>query len=195
MVAHDLLMKQFQAELKRDSDLTVSQYDALLRLTLAPGKRLQMGEVAGSLLFSSGAATKLFDRLVERGLVARSADPNDRRCVIVSLTDEGSDLIDRARLAHGYSIHDKIGPFASEDERRHVDAFLKRLATGHPATENPSPQALTRSPPETPLAKVVVRRTWNANSSTDAEKAVDRDLVAGRWMTAQTRCGGPCGSA
>ena len=135
VVAHDLLMKQFQAELKRDFDLSVSQYDALLRLTLAPGKRLPMGAVAGSLLFSSGAATKLFDRLVERGLVARSADPNDRRCVIVSLTDEGSDLIDRARLAHGYSIHDKLGPFASEAERQHVEAFLKRLATPHPATE------------------------------------------------------------
>ena len=88
-----------------------------------------MGEVAEALLFSSGAATKLFDRLVERGLVERSADPNDRRCVIVSLTDEGSALIDRARLAHGYSIHDKVGPFASDAERRHVAAFLKRLAS------------------------------------------------------------------
>ena len=135
VVAHDLLMKQFQAELKRDFDLSVSQYDALLRLTLAPDKRLQMGEVAGSLLFSSGAATKLFDRLVERGLVARSADPDDRRCVIVSLTDDGSDLISRARLGHGYSIHDKLGPFASEAEREHVQAFLKRLATPQPATE------------------------------------------------------------
>ena len=133
VVAHDLLMKQFQSELKRDFDLSVSQYDALLRLTLAPGKRLQMGEVAGSLLFSSGAATKLFDRLVERGLVERSADPNDRRSVIVSLTDEGTDLIDRARLAHGYSIHEKLGPFASEAERRHVHAFLGRLATPHPS--------------------------------------------------------------
>ena len=137
VVAHDLLMKQFHAELKRDSDLTVSQYDALLRLALAPGQRLQMGEVAGSLLFSSGAATKLFDRLVQRGLVVRSADPNDRRCVIVGLTDEGSALIDRARLAHGYSIHDKLGAFTSEAERRHVAAFLKRLATAHPTPATP----------------------------------------------------------
>ena len=135
VVAHDLLMKQFQAELKGEFELSVPEYDALLRLRLAPDKRLQMGEVAGALLYSSGAATKLFDRLVQRGLVGRSADPRDRRSVIVTLTRAGSVLIDRARHAHGDSIHDKVGPFASAAERRHVEAFLKRLATPKPATD------------------------------------------------------------
>jgi len=128
VVAHDRLMKQFQAELKRDFELTVAQYDALLQLTLAPGKRLQMDAVSAALLFSSGAATKLFDRLVDRGLVGRSADPSDRRSVVVNLTDEGVDLITRARRAHRDSIYDKVGPFASATERRHVEAFLHRLA-------------------------------------------------------------------
>ena len=135
VVAHDLLMKQFQAELKRDFELSVSEYDALLRLTLAPEYRLQMGEIAGALLFSSGAATKLFDRLCQRGLVERSADPSDRRSVIVTLTKDGSALIRRARLAHGDSIAEKVGPFASAAEQRHVAAFLTRLATPQPATD------------------------------------------------------------
>ncbi len=105
------------------------QYDALLRLSLAGGTCLRMGEVADALLFSSGAATKVFDRLVERGLVERGADPDDRRTVLVGLTDEGRALFARAQRAHGDSIHDKLGPFASADERRHVEAFLKRLAS------------------------------------------------------------------
>lgn len=132
VLAHDLLMRQFQTELKRGFELTIAQYDALLRLTLAPGKRLQMGEISDALLFSSGTATKLFDRLVERGLVERSTDPSDRRSVIVSLTDEGRALITRARRAHADSIYDKVGPFASAAERRHVETFLRRLAAPTP---------------------------------------------------------------
>ena len=48
--------------------------------------------------------------------------------MIVSLTDQGKRLIDRARHAHGDSVHEKVGPFASNAERRHVAAFLNRLA-------------------------------------------------------------------
>ncbi|WP_456847555.1 MarR family winged helix-turn-helix transcriptional regulator, partial [Cellulomonas sp. P5_C6] len=92
VAAHDRLMKQFQTELKAEFDLSVPQYDALLRLSLAGGTCLRMGEVADALLFSSGAATKVFDRLVERGLVERGADPRDRRTVLVGLTDAGREL-------------------------------------------------------------------------------------------------------
>ena len=75
------LMKQFQAELKCEFDLSVPQYDALLRLSLAPGKRLAMGEVAEALLYSSGAATKLFDRARRKGTrrtLRRSQRPSHR---------------------------------------------------------------------------------------------------------------------
>jgi DNA-binding MarR family transcriptional regulator len=129
VVAHDRLMKKFQTELKSEFDLSVPQYDALWRLDQAPDNSLLMGEIAAALLYSSGAATKLFDRLVERGLVARSAAPNDRRAVIVSLTAEGLNLIGNARRTHGLSISKTLGPFASEAEQRHVAAFLARLAT------------------------------------------------------------------
>lgn len=128
VAAHDRLMKQFQTELKAEFDLSVPQYDALLRLSLAGGTCLRMGEVADALLFSSGAATKVFDRLVERGLVERGADPRDRRTVLVGLTDAGRELFARAQRSHGDSIHDTLGPFASATERRHVEAFLERLA-------------------------------------------------------------------
>ena len=93
-----------------------------------------MGEVAGALLFSSGAATKVFDRLVDRGLVERRRDPDDRRTVIVRLTGKAA-TVRPGQHAHGYSIFDKLGPFASDAERGHVEAFLKRLATPHAATD------------------------------------------------------------
>lgn len=125
---HDLLMKTFQAELKRDFALTVPQYDALLRLSLEPRRSVRMSEVAEAMLYSSGAATKVFDRLVDRGLVERTTDPGDKRAVAVRLTAQGKQLIRRAKVAHGASIAREVGPFASATERRHVMAFLRRVA-------------------------------------------------------------------
>lgn len=128
VIVHDTLMKRFQAELKRDFELTVPQYDALLRLAAQPRRGLRMAEVADAMLYSSGAATKVLDRLVERGLVERAPDPDDHRGVNVTLTAAGHRQIKRAMRAHGKSIAHEFGPFASDLERRHVMAFLQRLA-------------------------------------------------------------------
>ena len=48
-----------------------------------------VGEVAKSLKVSSAAATKAIARLERKGLVTRSVDLMDRRCVNVSLTHAG----------------------------------------------------------------------------------------------------------
>ena len=125
--AHDALTKRFQAELKGEFGLSVPQYDALYRLSVAPDQVCRMGEVADAMLYSTGAATKVFDRLVERGLVQRSTDPEDRRTVLVQLTPEGRSLMQRAARAHGRSIVDALGPFDSATERAHVSGFLRRL--------------------------------------------------------------------
>jgi len=67
-------------------DLTFSQYIAL--------KRLAHGEASASELarkaeLNPGAMTRLLDRLEERGLTVRVADPDDRRALRVRLTEVG----------------------------------------------------------------------------------------------------------
>lgn len=67
-------------------ELTFSQF-----LTL---KRLAHGEASASELarkaeLNPGAMTRLLDRLEERGLTVRVADPADRRALLVSLTEAG----------------------------------------------------------------------------------------------------------
>lgn len=52
-----------------------------------------VGEVATSLKISSAAATKAVGRLERKGLVMRSIDMMDRRCVNVSLTHAGTETI------------------------------------------------------------------------------------------------------
>ena len=60
---------------------------------LSKREHLSVGEVATALGVSSAAATKAIARLERKGLVTRSVDMMDRRCVNVRITRTGSDAI------------------------------------------------------------------------------------------------------
>lgn len=68
--------------------------------TLAQRERWSVGEVASELKVSSAAATKAIVRLERKGLVNRTVDMMDRRCVIVRLTRTGTDIAQRGMKAH-----------------------------------------------------------------------------------------------
>ncbi|MFY1634137.1 MarR family winged helix-turn-helix transcriptional regulator [Solwaraspora sp. WMMB335] len=54
--------------------------------TLSTQQRTTAGELADRLGVTTGAVTRMTDRLAERGYVRRSADPADRRRVLIELT-------------------------------------------------------------------------------------------------------------
>lgn len=72
---------------------------ATLRRAGAP-YRLSAGTLARGLVMSTGGMTKRLDRLVAAGLVERTPDPDDRRGVLVSLTDRGRKVVDKAVEDH-----------------------------------------------------------------------------------------------
>lgn len=55
-----------------------------------------VGEVASALSISSAAATKAIARLERKGLVIRSIDMMDQRCVNVRVTSAGTDVLRQA---------------------------------------------------------------------------------------------------
>lgn len=57
---------------------------------------LTPGRLVAETLVSSGTMTNRLDRLAAAGLVARAADPGDRRVVRVRLTPLGVDVVDGA---------------------------------------------------------------------------------------------------
>jgi DNA-binding MarR family transcriptional regulator len=60
---------------------------------LARREQWSVGEVASGLGVSSAAATKAVARLERKGLVSRTVDVMDRRCVNVRLTRAGADAV------------------------------------------------------------------------------------------------------
>ena len=63
---------------------------------VGPPHRLSPGRLGKGLMLSSAGVTSRIDRLERRGLVRRLPDPDDRRGVIIELTDLGIETVDGA---------------------------------------------------------------------------------------------------
>jgi DNA-binding MarR family transcriptional regulator len=72
-------------------DVTLAQYRALVVLASRGSQRL--ADLALALAVEPSTATRMCDRLVRKGLVARRRSSGDRRTVRVSLTVAGAALI------------------------------------------------------------------------------------------------------
>ncbi len=69
--------------------VSLSEYDILLGLSEAPGRRLRMSALAQQVVQSRSRLTHTAARLERRGWVQRRPAPDDRRGVELNLTDAG----------------------------------------------------------------------------------------------------------
>ncbi len=83
---HSLVSRRIQATMT-DHDVTLPQYK-VLRLLLEEGQ-MTANMLSGQMGVTPGNLTGVVDRLEGAGLVQRQRDPQDRRCVHVSLTEAG----------------------------------------------------------------------------------------------------------
>jgi DNA-binding MarR family transcriptional regulator len=99
------------------------------------GPRLSPGGLAKGLELSSGAMTNRLDGLEKAGLVRRLPDPDDRRALLVELTDEGRRLY-RASVAAQAAKESIIAEALSADEQRQLNALLRRVMLAFEARES-----------------------------------------------------------
>jgi len=69
--------------------------DLLVRLELAPGRRLRAAELCSQLQLSASHVSRMLDRSEAAGLVERGPDPDDRRAKAVALTPQGRSVVDQ----------------------------------------------------------------------------------------------------
>jgi DNA-binding MarR family transcriptional regulator len=126
---HGLLSVAFEQEFK-SHDIKRNDYMLLVTLELSENGTRSISRLARALLVHPTTATLATDRLEARGLLQRTPHPSDRRATLVSITDAGRDLLQRASAALGdlgYGL-----PGASSDDRAGlVDAIDRvRAAVG-----------------------------------------------------------------
>lgn len=90
---------------------------------------LSAGDLARSVLLTCSGMTHRLDRLQQRGLVTRTAAPDDRRRVMVQLTAEGLELVEQAiarRSCEACGLTDAL----SGPQRQELIGLLRRLVAG-----------------------------------------------------------------
>jgi DNA-binding MarR family transcriptional regulator len=133
--AHARLMKQFAAE-DIWQDLSMREYDVLYTLSKRH-EPVRMGELHRQVLLSQPALSRMVDRLVERGLIARCPDPADGRGVRLTLTDAGRDIQHQIGRRHARSVARALTAELRPEELRQLATIGWRLA-GQPAAAGAS---------------------------------------------------------
>ena len=108
--------------------LNRGEVGALSALRIAgPPHRLSPTRLGRGLMLSSAGVTSRIDRLERRGLVRRLADPDDRRGVIVELTDEGLEVVDTAVAAIAISDRQLLERLDPQEVAQLQDLLRKLL--------------------------------------------------------------------
>jgi DNA-binding MarR family transcriptional regulator len=116
----------------REHGLEPGWHDVLATLRrTGPPYQLRPSDFTGSLMLTSSGTTKRLDRLERAGLVERTPDPDDRRGVIITLTEAGHELIDRVTEAH-MANEARLLEGLSPAERDRLAALLRKLGLSLP---------------------------------------------------------------
>ncbi len=116
----------------REHGLEPGWYDVLATLRRSgPPHRLRPTEFSETLMLTSSGTTKRLDRLEQAGLIRREPDPEDRRAVLIVLTEAGKELIDGVTEAHLDNERRLLGALGDGEQRRLAD-LLRKLRLGLP---------------------------------------------------------------
>jgi DNA-binding MarR family transcriptional regulator len=91
--------------------MNVSEVDVLAAIA-RQGAALTCSEIAEATLITKGGITGILDRLGARGWVQRETSPDDRRSIVIQLTEKGVDL-----------CHGLFTRLARDDEERFARAL------------------------------------------------------------------------
>jgi DNA-binding MarR family transcriptional regulator len=127
---HARLTRSLDADLVREHDLPLSEYEVLLFLADSPEGGLRMSELADGVLLSRSGLTRLVDRMERDGLLRRERCPDDARGFLAIITPQGRELFDRARQTHLDGVRQLFLSHLSAEEQQMLAALWERVAPG-----------------------------------------------------------------
>jgi DNA-binding MarR family transcriptional regulator len=98
------MMRQFDADLQREHQVSHTEYVALDWLAEAPDRTLGLSELAARCQQSLSAISRTVGRLEAQGLVRREQSTRDARAYNAVLTDAGLKRYDDATPTHNSSL-------------------------------------------------------------------------------------------
>ena len=138
------LMEQFRAIAHASHNRTNARMSAaglsLARFrvlqALASGGQLRMNELSAALGVVPRTVTTIIDALEKDGMVARLADPADRRATLLEITEEGLTQLHRLRAVHDAAAAE-LFEVLTPAEKQQLAGLLRRLQEASDADLGP----------------------------------------------------------
>lgn len=109
-----------------ENHLAQAEYDVLLTVTRSPDMTARLRDITSNMLISQPSVSRLVDRMVTRGLVAKCSDPDDGRGALIRATDEGARAFRALATVHGRSIAERMSRL-DDDELRTLRDLAEKL--------------------------------------------------------------------
>ena len=103
------------------------EFEVLLRLARSPLGLLRMSDLSAQTTLTSSGVTRVVDRLVDRGLVARQACATDRRTTYAVVTEAGRSLLTEVLPGHLTLIESSLVEPLRRGGAEELDAFVTAL--------------------------------------------------------------------
>jgi DNA-binding MarR family transcriptional regulator len=120
-------------EALNEHGLTRPSFLVLQALLGAPGASLSQRDLMGHVRRTSGTMSVRLGRLERAGYVTREPDPDDRRGVIVTLTDRGRERVEAARPAYAAAAERLVGGLPEGDRGTFAEGLAGWLGFFEPA--------------------------------------------------------------
>jgi DNA-binding MarR family transcriptional regulator len=124
--AHATLMRGLQTDLVNKTGLDLNDFDVISQLAQAGGG-LRMTELAARAFSSRSGLTRRIDRLVEEGLVSRTAADGDGRGVVVTLTEAGALRVSETLPVHLRAVAELFMAKLDDEELAVLERALQKV--------------------------------------------------------------------
>lgn len=124
------LHRVFERSLRDETGISITWYEALLRLARSPDHRMPITELGDQLELTSGGATRLVDRLEQQGYLERVPCAADRRVHWAQLTSEGVAVLAAATEVHLRDLDEHFVGRLTNDELASLRDLLRKVRPG-----------------------------------------------------------------
>lgn len=124
-----LLEHRLNRELQAAHNLSIADYEILVRLSEQPGRQQRMSELARDVAHSKSRISHQIRRLENAGLVRRNDCPDDGRGILAVLTDRGLEVLRTAAPTHVAGVREHFIDLLEPAEKRVLAAVFERLRT------------------------------------------------------------------
>ena len=122
-----VMMDQLDRDLRTQHDLSLAEYEILVRLSEAPNRSIRMAELASAVAHSRSRITHTISRLERDGIVRRDQCSEDGRGVSAVLTDHGFSVLEKAAHTHVRGVHEYLIENAPPEEFAALGRIMDRV--------------------------------------------------------------------